>query len=405
MTAPRTESAPSDSIFSQREIERRWSSLWQRLQVDCVVVPSFHNSYYLSGMPMPQWGRWALTVLFRDDEPVLVIPAIQAPGAERNSPIRDVRCYADDDGPSMETATSRVIDTLLERQVKSVGFEGGGMPARMYLQLFEALPSRRFEDVTDAIDEVRLVCSSEELRYLRAAAAAASRGMARVLELIGPGVRESELQSEAEQAMAGEIPLGVEWTPKCYMQQGERSQEAHAAASDAAIATGVVVEVVCECWIWSYQGAVERAILIGDGSREVERGYATMLQAFQAARGAVGPDRTYAEVDAAARAVFKAAGYEMVTAGLARGLLPHHTGGRIEMGNFRPFNQRKLTPGVVVTVEPWALMPGVGAPRHCDQLVVTTTGHEVLSGTDSGSIRVDAVSRAANGSAGERPQS
>jgi Xaa-Pro aminopeptidase len=47
-----------------------------------------------------------------------------------------------------------------------------------------------------------------------------------------------------------------------------------------------------------------------------------------------------------------------------------------------------LEAGVVVTPEPWALMPGVGAPRHSNQIVITQEGQEVLSTIDPGAIRI-----------------
>ena len=65
-------------IFSEAEIRRRWDAVRNRLgSVDCAVVPSFHNSYYLSGVPILQWGRFAITLLFRDSDPVLIIPQSQ----------------------------------------------------------------------------------------------------------------------------------------------------------------------------------------------------------------------------------------------------------------------------------------------------------------------------------------
>src|SRR5919201_4825340 len=88
-------------IFSEAEMRRRWDAVRSRLgAVDCAVVPSFHNSYYLSGVPILQWGRFAITLLFRDSDPVLVIPAFEASAAAASSPIRDVRLYQDDQGPS-----------------------------------------------------------------------------------------------------------------------------------------------------------------------------------------------------------------------------------------------------------------------------------------------------------------
>ena len=84
------------------------------------------------------------------------------------------------------------------------------------------------------------------------------------------------------------------------------------------------------------------------------------------------------------------AGYDRITngSGLIRNIL-HHTGGRIAAGDLRVYNERTLQPGMVLSVEPWALIPGVGGPRHCELVVVTADGVQPLTGVDRGVLRVD----------------
>ena len=43
---------------------------------------------------------------------------------------------------------------------------------------------------------------------------------------------------------------------------------------------------------------------------------------------------------------------------------------------------------MVLTVEPWAVEPEMGAPRHCDVVRVTETGREVMTKARSGAIRI-----------------
>jgi Xaa-Pro aminopeptidase/Xaa-Pro dipeptidase len=150
-----------------------------------------------------------------------------------------------------------------------------------------------------------------------------------------------------------------------------------------------MVEVICECQVWYYQAAVERAVLIGEPTPTVRDGYRASLEAFQASRAAIKPGATFAEVHEAALKVLLRAGCDRVTtgSGLIRNVV-HHTGGRIEFGSFRMGNERKLEPGMVVTIEPWALIPGVGSPRHCDMVLVTDDGQELLSKADSGWIQI-----------------
>jgi len=378
-------------IFSEEEIRRRWDAVRSRLgAVDCAVVPSFHNSYYLSGVPILQWGRFAITLLFRDSDPVLIIPAFEASAAAASSPIRDVRLYQDDQGPGLETATSRAVDALREKHVRTVGIEAGGMPAAMYLLLQSLLPGPPFQDVTHVIDDVRIVSSPEEIAYIREACRIAAGGLRTVLDLIQPGVEETYLSTQARIAMEREAGSQFPVSTTCYMQQGERSLECHAASSGDAIRAGQFVEVVCECAVVHYQGAVERCLLVGEAAPKVERAYAVMLKAFEAALNAARPGVSFAAVDRAARRILIDAGYDRITngSGLVRNIV-HHTGGRIASGDLRVYNERTLHPGMVLSIEPWALIPGVGGPRHCELVVVTADGVQPLTGVDRGVLRVD----------------
>lgn len=383
-------------IFSREEIERRWRAVASRLgNAECAVVPSFHNSYYLSGLPVLQWGRFALTLLFRNREPVLVLPAMEESAARAGSPIADVRVYEDSHGASLDTATHLAAAAIREAGVRSVGVETRGMPAAMYLLLEDVLPDARFTDISDAVDDVRLISSTEEVGYLRSAAAVAGAGMRFVVERLRPGVRETELASEARLVMEGATPAGLQASVVCYMQQGERSIEAHASSTSASIREGVMVEVVCECEVWHYQAAVERCILVGEVPEAVERAYRAMLAAFEACRDAVRPGSTFANADTAARQALIEAGYDRITngSGLARNIV-HHTGGRIPSGDLRIYNRRSFEPGMVVSVEPWALVPDVGGPRHCDTVLLTTDGNEPLTSVEAGFLRAPVATAA-----------
>jgi Xaa-Pro dipeptidase len=380
----------TNPIFSGNEIRRRWEAVLSRCpEVDCVIAPSFWNSYYLSGLPMIQWGRFAVTVLFKSGDPVLVVPEFEAGSAARMSPIEDVRLYTDSDGPALDVATAKTAQAIRERGAGVIGFEAAGMPAAMYRALSRELRPSELVDVGDAIDEVRMVSSDEELVYMRLAADAASAALRTIAELIGPGVEESQLAAEAQLAMQRLLPSDVQATSAVYMQQGERSIDAHARALRVPIRAGEFVEICCECEAWYYQAAIERALIVGELSADAAQLCETMAAAFEAACDAVRTHVTFSSVDAAARRTFESAGYSNGTpgSGLVRNII-HHTGGRIPAGNIQPHNNHTLAPGMVLTVEPWTLVPGVGAPRHCDTLLVTDAGHERLTEFARGVIRV-----------------
>lgn len=378
------------AIFSVPEITRRGRRVLDRLdREECIIAFSFHNSYYLSGLPMLQWGRFSITALFTDGDPVLITPDFEDIAAQIYSPITDVRLYKDEDGPSHQVAITMVAQLLAERGIRTAGIEGTGIPWPVHTMLQRQAPDMTFVDASDAIDDVRLVSSPEELRYIREASRLTDTGMQRIVDAAVPGISERELAVLGKQAMEEAARSDYHLNVSCYLQQGTRTANCHGRAQEEPIEAGNFIEVICEAEVEYYQASVERPIIIGTASPAVERAVEVSTQAFDAAVAAVYPGATFGSVDRAGRAVLLEAGYDRIPtgAGLVRSVL-HHTGGRTERGQLRMYNDRLLEPEMVLTVEPWAIVPGIGGARHCEVIRVSDEGREHVTAAPGGVLRV-----------------
>lgn len=343
---------------------------------------------------MQQWGRFSITVLFPQAEPVLITPDFEEIAARENSPISDIRYYRDENGPSHEVALTMLAQLLAERGVRNAAIEGEGLPWSAFQILARRAPDVTFIDRTDVIDEARLVSSDEELAYIQEASRLVDACMRAIIDGARPGMTEIELAALGQRAMERSARLDYVLNTSCYLQQGERSANCHARAEETPLVEGNLIEVICEAEVQYYQASLERPIIIGTGTPEVERAVEVAAESFAAAVAEVRPGNTFGAVDRAGRAVLHAAGYDRIPtgAGLIRGVL-HHTGGRTERGELRQHNDRVLQPNMVVTVEPWAIIPGVGGPRHTDVIRVTETGNEFLTHTEGGVLRTIGASR------------
>ena len=111
-------------------------------------------------------------------------------------------------------------------------------------------------------------------------------------------------------------------------------------------------------------------------SPKLERVYGVVLAAQLAAIAAIRPGAVLEEVDRAARETIAKAGFgKNFGHGLGHGIgLNVHESPRLGSGE-----KATLKPGMVVTVEPGIYLPGWGGVRIEDDVLVTRTGHEVLS--------------------------
>ena len=125
-----------------------------------------------------------------------------------------------------------------------------------------------------------------------------------------------------------------------------------------------------------YKSDLTRVLVTGKIPPKLERIYGVVLKAQLRGIEAIRPGISCEEVDSAARKVIEDAGFgRNYGHGLGHGIgLDIHEGPRLGQGQ-----KNILQPGMVVTVEPGIYLPGWGGVRIEDDVLVTKTGHEVLT--------------------------
>ena len=226
------------------------------------------------------------------------------------------------------------------------------------------------------MQEARLVKDEDEILCVRNAVLMGAGLFHTALKTIRPGVKEVEVAAEMEYAARRAGADGMSF--ETIIASGERSALPHGRASQAAIPrTGFVV---CDFGVIlsGYCSDMTRTVHVGHPSVEARAMYEAVRQAQQAGVEAVRPGATVGEVDEAARKVLQKAGFgRFFTHSTGHGVgIEIHEPPRVASGR-----NEVLQPGMVITIEPGAYIPGKRGVRIEDMVLVTERGCEVLTPT------------------------
>ena len=265
---------------------------------------------------------------------------------------------------------------------RTVGIEPESLTAGMRDHLASLLKGMaRLRSSPPLVERARMVKDAAEIRCIRRAVALGASLFTVAREKIRPGVTEIEVAGAMEyQARRGGAD-GMSFPT--ILASGARSAIVHGRASGARIpALGFVV---CDFGVIlaGYCSDRTRTVHVGKPSEEARSLYGSVLEAQQRAIEAVRPGATAAEVDGAARRVLrhrKLARYFTHSTGHGLGLEIHEAP-RLAVGQ-----AQKLEPGMVITIEPGAYVPGKWGVRIEDVVLVTSSGCEVLTPTDKGLV-------------------
>jgi Xaa-Pro aminopeptidase len=259
-----------------------------------------------------------------------------------------------------------------------VGIEPESITAGMRDRLAGMLKGRaRLRSAPPLVERARMVKDAAEILRIRRAVDLGASLFRIALKKIRPGVTEVEVAAamEYEARRAGAESMSF----PTILASGARSAIVHGRASGARIPRRGFV--VCDFGVIlaGYCSDRTRTVHVGRPSAEARRLYETVLEAQQAAIAAARPGATAADVDGAARRVLrkrKLAQYFTHSTGHGLGLEIH------EAPRLAEGQTHKLEPGMVITIEPGAYLPGKWGVRIEDVVVVTPSGCEVLTPTD-----------------------
>jgi Xaa-Pro aminopeptidase len=280
-----------------------------------------------------------------------------------------------------QTLLSSVGEFLRRRRKRArgwtIGIEAEHFTIAEKKRFLEALPRGvRLKDALSVVERARMVKDAEELDRIGAAVVLGAKLFDRALEVLRPGVKETEVAGEME--YAARQGGAEEMSFPTIIASGARSALPHGRASDQSIAPGGFV--VCDFGVIlsGYCSDQTRTVWVGSVPAEARQVYDAVRESQQAAIDAVRPGIAVGQIDEVARKVLRKAGLgRYFTHSTGHGVgLEIHEAPRVARGQ-----PEILQPGMVITIEPGVYFPGKWGIRIEDMVAVTANSCEVLTPT------------------------
>lgn len=286
--------------------------------------------------------------------------------------------------------SKRLTKIIIEQKIKSLGFEEEQMTIKEFKNLsekLEAFPQLGIIPTSEIIEQFRIIKDEQEIENLKKAAALTDKAFSHILPQIKLGVTEYELAAELKYFIE-KNGGGIAFEP--IVAFGPNSAIPHHHTSDQRLTTkdNIILFDFAASWN-SYCADMTRTVFSGKAKPELKKMYETVRAAQEKAilsLSEVEPGFTNkkqpqerfnlaSQVDQIARNYIVSQGYPSI---------PHSTGHGIglqvhELPHVSPNDKTKLTPGMVITVEPGIYNPKIGGVRIEDDVLITKKGIEVLT--------------------------
>lgn len=228
--------------------------------------------------------------------------------------------------------------------------------------------------VTGLVKQLRRIKSDAEISRIESAAAAADRALADVESLLTDGVTERDIRDELEYLMRRHGADGPSY--ETIVATGSNSSKPHHRPVSDRIERGDSVVIDVGALVEGYHSDMTRTYLVGEVNPELAKIHQVVCEAQQLGLAQVAPGVLCSDIDQACRQYITDHGYgsEFVHGtGHGVGLQIH------ELPWIRKDFREPLQVGEVVTVEPGVYRRGLGGVRIEDLVLVTPTGHRILT--------------------------
>ena len=340
--------------------------------VDALVVTHLPNLQYLTGFT----GSAGAAIVFPSSCLLVVdfryVTAADALAAALEGQVAVER---------IERSYDEAIVELLKREKPArAGIEAAYLPVARFNAFSAALDGTPVLVPTERlVERARVIKDAVEIGALREGGLRLGQVARSVARFVREGRTEREIAADIDAALRG---AGFSRPAfETIVASGPNSALPHARPTDRRLETGDPAVLDFGGVYDGYCVDLTRTVQLGASGPALARLYEAVEEAQRVAIAAVRPGIRASAIDAAARTVLQRHGLgDAFGHGTGHGLgLEVHEEPRISKPSSHLVDQ-VIEPGMVFTIEPGAYVPGVGGVRMEDDVLVTDTGCEVLTG-------------------------
>ncbi len=353
----------------------RLGQLMRSRGLDAIVLSSYQSvSFFAGSTIMTQASlpdRLGFLIARREGAPILLFCDIEISQLRSQTDIDDVRQYVEfAQDPSQELAK---LMRDLDLSASSVGLEFRRLPAASMATLQAEIPAAEFAPVDDEIELAQAIKDPSEVAVLERAARATLAAVEDGLRDLPLGCTERQVSSRIYLNLmeAGGMPLFM------VFASGARTLQAHPESLATPLKRGTIWRIDYGA---RFEGGINsdlaRSGVVGQASTEQSATLAALRATQDAGFAVIEPGRPARDVFFAVRDEFKRQGlpFSMPHVGHGLGIGLH------EYPMLQPASHITLEVGMVLNIEPMALITDRGEGYHTEDLAeVTTTGHRLLT--------------------------
>lgn len=371
--------------FPEEEYSNRISkakSLMKESGIDCLLITGNRNYVYLSGHRPIAPGfaptRPNLFFLPREGDAILLVHTFVRDDAKATSWIEDIREYRILNASPLDE-TIRILKTL-DLPDRRIGVELGqeqriDMPVGDFDELRKKLPEFEFVDAGGLLWKLRMTKSPREIAHIREACAITARAYDRGFPMVKAGMTENEVGRLFSRLM---IEEGADTSWILITSGAGNYDRISGYPTNRRIEQGDMLWIDMGAGYLDYWTDYSRAAVLGGPSAQQMELQNLVHEVTMEGIRIIRPGLKGKVIVDVCQKAMKERGLNIT---FEAGRVGHGVGLLIlELPHIARYDETVLEEGMVITVEP-GMVTDSGVFHVEENVLVTATGHEILSGS------------------------